>query len=327
EGMAVPAGVLSPQEVCLEWQYRQGAGAGLYNLGQTCFLNSVLQCLTYTPLLANYLLSGAHSRWCQQQGFCMMCTMEEHIRKVLLSSVSAVHPRPFVNILKRIGKQFQCNRQEDAHEFLCHMLLAMQRACLTGSSNWHEECKVTPSVTAPWLSFCLCLPVTCLNCGTVSDCYEAFLDVPLDIRGASSVSAALQDLVQLEQLDGANCIRCRRCDTVAAASKRFTIQDVPQVLTLCLKRFDVTGRKICKHVEFPLHLDLRPYMCQTWAEPCLYSLYAVLVHRGGSCASGHYFCYIKASTGQWYQMDDSSVKPCSVGTVLQQSAYLLFYVR
>lgn len=36
-------------------------GAGLNNLGNTCFLNAVLQCLTYTPPLASFALDGQHA--------------------------------------------------------------------------------------------------------------------------------------------------------------------------------------------------------------------------------------------------------------------------
>ena len=42
----------------LEWKTMRKIGAGLGNMGNTCFLNSVLQCLTYTPPLANYLMSN-----------------------------------------------------------------------------------------------------------------------------------------------------------------------------------------------------------------------------------------------------------------------------
>jgi len=40
-------------------------GAGLQNLGNTCFVNATVQCLTYTVPLANYLLTVNHSASCK----------------------------------------------------------------------------------------------------------------------------------------------------------------------------------------------------------------------------------------------------------------------
>lgn len=66
DGIPAPQKMLfSGNRLTLKWERVYRVGAGLHNLGNTCFLNSTVQCLTYTPPLANYLLSKEHSRACE----------------------------------------------------------------------------------------------------------------------------------------------------------------------------------------------------------------------------------------------------------------------
>ena len=66
DGIDSPQKVLfSPERLNLKWTQGHRIGAGLQNMGNTCFLNSALQCLTYTPPFANYMLTREHSKTCK----------------------------------------------------------------------------------------------------------------------------------------------------------------------------------------------------------------------------------------------------------------------
>ncbi|XP_041813527.1 ubiquitin carboxyl-terminal hydrolase 36 [Chelmon rostratus] len=328
DGIPAPQKMLFPgNKLTLKWERVYRVGAGLHNLGNTCFLNSTVQCLTYTPPLANYLLSKEHSRACHQSGFCMICVMQNHIIQAFANTGNAIKPVSFIRDLKKIARHFRFGSQEDAHEFLRYTIDAMQKACLNGYPKLDRQTQATTLVHQIFGGY-LRSRVKCSICKSVSDTYDPYLDIAVEIRQAANIVRALELFVKPDVLSGENAYMCAKCKKKVPATKRFTVHRTSNVLTLSLKRFaNFSGGKITKDVGYPEFLNIRPYMSQSSGDPVMYGLYAVLVHSGYSCHAGHYYCYVKASNGQWYQMNDSMVHSSNIKVVLNQQAYVLFYLR
>lgn len=66
DGIPSPKRVLyDPEKIQMKWSRVRGVGTGLANMGNTCFLNSVIQCLSYSSPLHNFLISGQHKTSCE----------------------------------------------------------------------------------------------------------------------------------------------------------------------------------------------------------------------------------------------------------------------
>lgn len=100
---------------------------GLVNLGNTCFMNSALQCLSHTPLLRAYCLSEAFSSEINRTNpLGSQGRMVEEFAAVLKQlwgeQFRCVAPSKFKRALARIKPQFAGNDQHDSQEFLAEML-------------------------------------------------------------------------------------------------------------------------------------------------------------------------------------------------------------
>ena len=73
------AGLAPAHQVALSWRGPWGVGTGLQNLGNTCYVNAALQCLSHTPPLASWMVSQQHATLCPARTSCMLCAMRAHI--------------------------------------------------------------------------------------------------------------------------------------------------------------------------------------------------------------------------------------------------------
>lgn len=107
-----------------------GYGAtGLTNLGNTCYMNSALQCISYMPLLRSYLLSTQYKATGDLNKDNPLGTggrLLEESAELLRIMWSARHgeksPTRFRSQLGKINSQFGGADQQDAQEFLNYML-------------------------------------------------------------------------------------------------------------------------------------------------------------------------------------------------------------
>ncbi|GAU43480.1 hypothetical protein TSUD_244020 [Trifolium subterraneum] len=303
---------------------------GLANCGNSCYANAVLQCLVFTPPLTAYLLQGLHSKSCVNKKWCFICEFESLIVKSK-DTKSPLSPIGILSQLQNIGSQLGNGREEDAHEFLRHVIETMQSVCLMEcEANASDSLKEQTNLVGLTFGGYLRSKIKCMKCGGKSERQERMMDLTVEIEGEiASLEDALKQFTSIETLDGENKYHCVRCKSYEKAKKKMAVSEAPNVLTIALKRFR-SGKygKLNKPIRFPEILDLAPFMSGT-SDLAIYRLYGVVVHLDTRNASysGHYVCYVKNFQNSWFKIDDSVVTPVELETVLTKGAYMLLYAR
>ncbi|XP_048090976.1 ubiquitin carboxyl-terminal hydrolase 40 [Alosa alosa] len=279
--------------------------SGIKNQGGTCYLNSLIQTLLFTPEFREELFSLGPDE------LGNLTDKDKPDAKVRVIPLEL--QRLFAHLLlvnqqtastSDLTESFGWTNNEETSQHdvqeLNRILFSALESSLVGTSG--------SSLIHRLYHGTLVNQIVCKECSNVSERQEDFLDLTVSVRGVSSLEEALWSMfVEEELFEGNNLYRCSRCNQLVEAAKSAKLRKLPPFLTMSLLRFNFDFAKCERYKEmgryaFPLTIDLRPFCEQSECPDSeyLYELFSVIIHKGG-CYGGHYHVYIKDidQLGRW----------------------------
>jgi ubiquitin carboxyl-terminal hydrolase 8 len=293
---------------------------GLYNLGNTCYMNSAIQCLSHVQPLTGFVLSPAFDRELPSHG-----RIARAYRDFLMDHCSGKkdvrNPSKLRSAVCEKYRQFSAWRQHDSQEFLGALL-----------DGLHEDMKKSFSSNVSPIQQLfhgrLFSRVDCPRCGVTCMVHEPFLflSLPLSLSSNLDLVDCLKRFSDWDRLDEKNKWKCETCGNMVQADKRMGIEYCGPFLMIHLKRFHGVGIKIDTPVAYPDVLDAEIFGSPEM-KGCKYRLIGAILHQG-TLGMGHYTAVaLDEPSGSWFHFSDSVSVRINASKAHSGNAYVLFYAK
>ena len=330
---------------------------GIINIGNKCFLNSIIQCLSNSLKLTDYVLSSDYridldTKTHKNEHYVLhsFVTLINH----MWDTNQLIKPKSFIENLGKFHRKYFGIQQQDSHECLLYILDLLHRSLsyeievdIKGNINTRSDILMKKSLET-WKSFYekeysfiidtfygnIINNVSCVNCNFSDEIFEPYNNLSVSLPNAtSSLNECLNDYFNnVHIIDSWTCEKCKN----KGCKKSSILWTTPNYVIINLKRFKQQNNITSKNtnlVTFPLKdLNLTQYISKDKSDPnnYIYDLYAINYH-GGELNGGHYWSACKNLDGNWYNYNDGNVsrynKTNLDSQLITKDAYILFYSR
>lgn len=338
------------------FKYYEDKGlTGLKNLGNTCYMNSSIQCLSHTMDLVHYFMSKKMEEDVNVVNFKRV---EYHLvlrfRDLLYhiwNDNQILSPKTFKMTLEGFVKKYVGYDQHDAQECITYILDIIHRGLSTkvdmnitgkviddidklrkdGVEAWKSSFENNYSYIIELFYGQMYTKIECPKCEYKSNKFETFSSLSVSIpsnKDNTTLEECIDKIEENEVLDDENKWYCEECKDKVNGLMKSKIWKLPDILIVDLKRFTKKANKINTKINFNIEsLDLTKYISENKRnnKKYEYELYGVVNHRG-DCYVGHYWSLCKRG-GEWYNFNDTTVSKIKKEDIITSDNYVLFFKR
>jgi len=325
---------------------------GLANLGNTCYMNSALQCLshltTFHPNNEKFFeeCKRADQNSLLYEWFQFQRQMWQNEDNNMINPINLLRKFQAKCIEKDL--YFSNFMQNDIDEFLTLFLDLLHQGVgrkveMTFSDKIEDEAdKINLKSNQTWQRFyekdysyivenfySQLLGITsCTDCEYYTTNHDPIQVLSLEIPNeALTLDCCLKEYTKKYRLDVGEEWKCDQCKNQVRPFKQTRLWKTSDVLFILLKRYN-RDKKIDKYIEYPLTLDLQDYNINySKNKSNQYTLNSFAIHNG-SLNGGHYYAVCKNYLdGKWSEYNDSNVSRVPKDKLTKYSPYLLVYKR
>ena len=333
-------------------KYKDKGFTGLQNLGNTCFMNSVLQCLSHTYEFNEYLDTEDYKKKINRKPDSLVLMEWDKLRKMIWQENCTISPGGFFTAIRKVARikdkdLFTGFAQNDLPEFLTFLLDCFHESILrevdmkingeikNDTDKLANECftmmqNMYKKEYSEMLKMFYGIHVSKIETESgkyINSSPEPFLMLDLAIPNKSkpTLMDCMESYTEDEILTGDNKVFNEETNEKEDAIKQIRFWSLSDILIITLKRFSNTGTKNNVNVDFPIEdLDLTKFIIGYNKDSYKYELYGICNHTGG-VLGGHYTSYVKNSNNKWYHFNDQSVDEIDESEIKSEKAYCFFY--
>ena len=323
---------------------------GIHNMGNTCYINTVIQCLSYCNSFLTFVLDAKYQEHLKNKDDNIIDILAS-LYKDLWVNEQTVIPRDFLKgLYSKMNGMINIFEQNDINEFIAIFIDKLNdEICkpfqpklgpYNSSSydnqrkkmdySWYLSNKKDYSPLKDMFYGQMISQIVCGNCGKIHHNYEVFMNIMVPVLPETTLIDCIANLLNEDSVnnhedDNDNTWKCDSCNECAKSKKTIKLWRLPDILIISLKRFSSDLKKINNHIIIPDVLDMKPFAISP--HKLEYQLKSVALHAG-AFHSGHYIAACK-NKEKWFLIDDESVnqiKPECVGDLIK-NGYMFFYER